>query len=401
MRNFFLCLTASLPLMLFLSCQTTGAAKSAEPSKTSKASGSQITMLFAGDIMAHSTNYKPGNFDNIWKYVTPLVKSADLSFANIEAPVANDLEWSNYPRFNMHTSYVEAAIDAGFNVFSLSNNHTNDQKLHGIKATKKYFDGREGIWSSGLRDTPNSGLDYKIIETTGEDGSNWRILFTAISEVTNWPDDLAYVNYYPAIGKKRAELKEALKKASSENPHDLFVLSIHTDEPEYVTKVTSSHKKFFRELISECGVDIIWGNHPHVTKEWEILRAGCVETGLEDYAERKKDSLIMYANGNTISGQRYKPSFTNPDNVDDNTGDGVMIKVTVKKSGARNAQKDLEISTEPFFITTYITPSKQFVVRLLDDDFISSLEHAEVTNWSGYLKARKEINEAILEKSKF
>ena len=110
-----------------------------------------ISFVFAGDIMAHSNNFRPGNFDNIWRDISPLLRSVDLAFANVEAPVANSIEWSSYPKFNMHSEYVEAAIKAGFNVFSLANNHTNDQSVQGIKETRNYFSSRNDIWACGLK----------------------------------------------------------------------------------------------------------------------------------------------------------------------------------------------------------------------------------------------------------
>ena len=128
---------------------------------------SSLTLIFAGDIMAHAPNFKNTDFERIWRDVAPLVQTGDLSFANVEAPVADSLPWSTYPQFNMHTEYVEAAISAGFNVFSLVNNHTNDQSLAGMKETKKYFDSRKGIWASGLKENSGDALTYKIIEKNG------------------------------------------------------------------------------------------------------------------------------------------------------------------------------------------------------------------------------------------
>ena len=112
----------------------------------------KITLVFAGDVMAHAPNYRPGKFDRIWRSIEPVVKDSAIAFANIESPVADALPWSTYPQFNMHSEYVESAIRIGFNAFSLANNHTNDQKLEGIRQTKKYFDNRKGIWSCGLKD---------------------------------------------------------------------------------------------------------------------------------------------------------------------------------------------------------------------------------------------------------
>ena len=52
---------------------------------------------------------------------------------------------------------------------------------------------------------------------------------------------------------------------------------------------------------------------------------------------------------------------------------------------------------EPHLITTYITPGWQFVVKELNESFINSLDHAEVTNWAKYLTERKKLMEKVLE----
>lgn len=344
-----------------------------------------LTMTFAGDIMAHSVNYKMGNFSKIWRDVAPLLSESDLNFANIEAPVADNLEWSTYPAFNMHSSYVEAAIKAGFNVFSLANNHTNDQYLEGIKATRNYFSSRKEIWAAGLREKSFGDMTYSLIEKNG-----WKVLFVAVTELLNRPDYASYIDYYPSSEKKRNELKENLKNLRAQNDADLLVVSVHTDEIEYVRKVTESHKIFFRELISDCGADIIWANHPHLVKIWETV----------DLAEEKpnglKKAFIMYANGNTISGQRTSPSFSKSPTERDDTGEGVFIKVKIKKSGGKLSFEEIE----PHFITTYINPSWQFVVKSLDDGLIRSLDRSDLEKWANYLQNRKEILEQISKESK-
>ena len=86
----------------------------------------EIELLFAGDIMAHSHNYHISSFDKIWRDVKHLIDGNDFAFANIESPVDTTKPVSNYPNFNMPQNYVQAAVDAGFNVFSLCNNHSND-----------------------------------------------------------------------------------------------------------------------------------------------------------------------------------------------------------------------------------------------------------------------------------
>ena len=332
-----------------------------------------LSLVFAGDIMAHSPNFKITDFDRIWRDISPLVSSGDLAFANIEAPVADTLPWSTYPQFNMHSEYVEAAIKAGFNVFSLANNHTNDQSLKGMKETKKYFDKLKNIWACGLKEKAGDSLTYKIIEKKG-----WKVLFVAVTEILNSPDSASYIDYYPSTEKKREVLIEELKALQKQSKCDLFVVSIHTDEPEYIIKVTENHKIFFRRLIDECNADVIWANHPHVVK----------------YYEEVNGSFIMYANGNTISAQRTNPQFMAPETARDYTGDGLIIKMKARKKAGKKASLS---DFEAHLITTYITPKGQYVIKELNDSFIESLDRAEIVNWSEYLRERKKLVEKIQE----
>ena len=96
-----------------------------------------IKLLFAGDIMAHSVNYYITTYEKIWRDVRDVISEADLAFANIEAPIDTTKAAASYPSFNMTQKYVQAAVDAGFDVFSLCNNHTNDQYKNGILETIK------------------------------------------------------------------------------------------------------------------------------------------------------------------------------------------------------------------------------------------------------------------------
>ncbi len=344
--------------------------------------------------MAHANNYRAGHFDRIWTDISPLLKTSDLAFANIEAPVNDKMDWSSYPQFNMHSEYVQAAVDAGFNVFSLANNHSNDWYLEGINATRTYFESKKNVWACGLKTKGGDPITYRLIEKNG-----WKVLFCAFTEILNRPDYAPWIDYFPS--KKHEELVRQLRELSS-LPHDLFVISVHTDEEEYKTQVTESHRKFFERLIEECGADIIWANHPHVSKEFEL---------------KEKDgsrAFIMYANGNTVSGQRTSPSFYKGMNERDDTGDGLLIKVQVEKkqkSSSKNkggpAVKEPEdkgpyiSKIEAHFITTYIRPDGQFTVKLCDEDFIHSLERSGLDNWAQYLKKRMDIYKTIKGKSKW
>ena len=378
-------LTVSFLLVLF-SCKSTKVQDSSELKnlhtvETEKEN--EITLLFGGDIMAHSENYNISSYDKIWESILPFINDSDLAFANIEAPVDTTKEVSSYPYFNMNLQYVQAAINAGFDVFSLCNNHTNDQSLSGIKETQKnvdnltkqYLQYGKNIYFSGLKEKPESSFTYNLIEY-----KNWKILFLPITELLNRPDYSSYINYVNPDKKNRDKLISYIKELKSKNYCDIFILSVHTAEPEYIRKTTKSQEKFYKELLA-AGVDIVWANHPHIIKNREIIYNSTTN----------RDQLIMYANGNTISGQRRSPDFTSPNPVGerDNTGDGLLYKVKLKKDD--NGSLKIE-ETLPFFITTYINPNYEFIIKPLNQDFVDYLNKIPRSNWAKYIGRRIKIN---------
>ena len=349
-------------------------------------SNDEIKLLFAGDIMAHTNNYHISSFDKIWRDVKYLIDGNDLVFANIEAPIDTTKPVSNYPNFNMPQNYVQAAVDAGFNVFSLCNNHSNDQYLDGIKETLKTVDriceqaaknaNPRSLYFSGLKHSKESEFSYNIIEKNG-----WKILFLPMTELLNRPDFSEYINYIKTDDASRNEFIDYVKKLREKNPCTIFILSFHTAEPEYTRNITSRQEKFYKELIKN-GVDIIWANHAHIIKNRKII----VDT------ETNCDKLIMYANGNTISGQRRNPDLTskNPNGERDNTGDGLFYKVTLKKDNKGSVKIK---KCEPIFITTYINTANEFVLKPLNQDFVNYLYSVPRTNWAKYIERRININQ--------
>lgn len=346
----------------------------------------EIELLFAGDIMAHTNNYRISSFDKIWRDVKYLIEGNDLAFANIEAPIDTTKPVSNYPNFNMPQDYVQAAVDAGFNVFSLCNNHSNDQYLEGIEETLKTVDriceGAEKkenptkLYFSGLKHSKESDFSYNLIEKKG-----WKILFLPVTELLNRPDFSDYINFIKTDDSSRKKFLDYVKNLRENNPCSVFILSFHTAEPEYTRNVTKRQEKFYKDLLTN-GVDIIWANHAHIIKNRKII----VDTN------GNSDKLIMYANGNTISGQRRNPDLTseNPNGERDNTGDGLFYKVTLKKenNGSVKIKK-----CEPIFITTYINTASEFVLKPLNQDFVNYLYSVPRTDWAKYIERRIIINQ--------
>ena len=338
--------------------------------------------------MAHSENFsmKEEEFSLIWEDVKPLIIRNDLSFANIESPVIDTMEWKAYPLFNMHSSYVQEAVNSGFNVFSIVNNHINDQGLEGIYETRKLFqllkdqsaESARPVYFSGIKKSREDQFNYTVIEKNG-----FKILFLAVTELLNQNSYKSYLNFVNPDEKSFEILGKFIKDKKTETNSNLFILSLHTSEEEYVSKVSDKRKKMYRTLLNS-GCDILWANHPHVIREYELF--GNKQTG-------NLNKIIFYGNGNTISGQRRSPVYTNPENPRDYTGDGLLFEVKLVK---KYNKEQTEITIENYkshFITTYIDSKRRFLLRNLDAKFIQSLKDKGKTKEEYYFTRRKEISE--------
>lgn len=343
-----------------------------------------ISLLFAGDIMAHSVNFNMKDYNKIWTDVKDVISAADLSFANLEAPVDSTKKAQSYPNFNMPISYVRACVESGFDVFSLCNNHSNDQGKSGISETltslSKIRDEQlindNLIYFSGLKVKETESFTYNIIHKNG-----FKIVFLPITEILNRPDSKEFINYVAPVKEKRNQFINFCKNLKQKEKCDLFILSVHANDTEYTRDVTENQEKWYMQLL-DCGIDIIWANHAHIIKDRKIV--------IDKNGAQK---IIMYANGNTISGQRTNPNFTEK-NVDlerDNTGDGLLYLVELKKSPNKIQIKKIT----PIFITTYINTAWEFVVKKLDDNFINYLKGVPRKNWADYMEKRKKLNEKI------
>lgn len=236
------------------------------------------------------------------------------------------------------------------------------------------------IYFSGIKNIPNSEITYKIIEY-----NSWRIIFCAITEILNQNIGKEYINFVNYTEQGRNDFIKTVNNIRHSNESDIFILSIHSNETEYVKDVKESRKKYYHSLL-ENGVDVIWANHPHIVRERELIG---------DKNSKKIKKIILYGNGNTISGQRRNPQFKNPENSRDNTGDSLMFFA--------DFSKDLQTGetyisrTKPYYITTYINTAWNFVIKNLDEDFINYLEENNRSDWKEYIKKRKEITEQTKE----
>ncbi|GMO44790.1 MAG: CapA family protein [Treponemataceae bacterium] len=387
LSNAIIFAASALTIAAFFSCKTVSLQKPDAPDARRRPIGAQPTvsapplvLTLAGDIMAHSVNWQMDDYSLIYKDIENLLLHDDLSFANFETPVYADRPYETYPAFNVQPPYAQAAIDAGFDVFSLANNHTNDQGLNGMEATREFFAGAKAqgrdVYSAGIKSGPGAPLTSALITVNG-----WTVLFAAVTEILNSPAHAARIDYIAPNKKSRDDFLLQIAEMRAKNPCDIFVLSIHSNEEEYIHTVSDSQKNFYRSLL-DAGVDIVWANHVHVARGWEII-------GGEN--EKRLEKIIFYSAGNTISGQRTRLSLSNPANNRDNTGDGFLFSVRIE----RDAGGWKIAAVTPIIITTYRDELGRYTIKMLNDNFIAWLREKGKNDEADYFAKREEIMRSI------
>ena len=334
-----------------------------------------LTITFAGDLMAHDVNFMMKNYRHIYTDLADILLQDDLSFCNIEMPVCEEKPLSSYPSFNVHRSYIRAAIDSGFDVFALANNHTNDQGKSGIAGSITSFETLEAeyktngrrIYYSGLKKTKTDAWEPVIIEKNG-----FTLLFLSVTELLNsYGDSKHYLYYSEPTAEGRTLLLERISEMREKYPCDILILTLHVAEAEYGFNVSTEKKRWFKRL-GDAGVDIICASHPHVMQTWEKVestRSPLLEAQLNDGNFGLHSYFFMYSMGNFISGQRMKPNYENPKHYREYTGDAVLLQLTLHKRDGK-ILNDYELRAIP--VTVYKN-EHGLVMKRLDQNFIDGL----------------------------
>ncbi len=261
------------------------------------------TVSVVGDVMALNTQLNAADrgksgydFDDWFKFIAPTIKRADISIANLETPITKgrkEIKGLGYPNFNAPASLIGGLKNAGFDVLCTANNHCLDRGKKGaidtIKNIKKYK-----LKYVGTNLTPTARSKPLIMEANG---IKFGIL--AYTTITNQQDrklssaERNYVVNMLKMDKIQQDVKAA-KKAGA----DIIIALTHWGV-ENTTKTTSQVRSYAKDMI-KCGVDVIFGSHPHVPQPIEVIK-----TGGADGKARK--GFVIYSLGNFVSNMaRYE-----------------------------------------------------------------------------------------------
>ena len=245
----------------------------------------RMSLVAVGDALIHSGVYYDasignGNYDfsNMFTEITPLIQDYDLKYYNQETIIGcKKLGVSNYPRFNSPDEIGLDMIKAGFNMVSLANNHSLDKNEEGVVYSVNFWNNTNAIVSGQNISFEDRDSKIKVYEQNGI-----KYAFLAYTNSTNgltMPKGKEYlVNLY-----SNEQAYEDINKIKDDV--DVIIVSMHWGD-EY-SHTPNDLQKEQAKYLSNLGVDLILGSHPHVIQPVSYV----------------DNTLVIYSLGNFISAQ--------------------------------------------------------------------------------------------------
>ena len=272
-----------------------------------------VTLLFAGDLMQHEPQIKNalrsgGKYDysGVFDLMQPEIERADIAIANFETTLAGP-PYKGYPQFCAPDEYLQACIDAGFDVLTTCNNHSVDTYARGLERTIKMMDSLGVAHLGTYRNQQERDEEYPfIIEQHG--------IKVCLLNYTYGTNGLPVPKPYIVNALDTVQMAADIKKAKAMKP-DVIICMPHWGI-EYALLPSKAQRDLADWLFAQ-GVDHIIGGHPHVVEPIEVR-------GSEDDRH-----VLAYSMGNFVSNQ-YKP----------NTYGGYMVRLTLTKRNGKTTLTD-------------------------------------------------------------
>ncbi|TGA99861.1 CapA family protein [Sporolactobacillus shoreae] len=265
---------------------------------------SKVSLASAGDLLAVDV-LTPENTPHLFDGIRDFYSSADLVCANLEStvdkgrPIGRTQEKSQPAQMNTSEAmFRKFREEGGINYFSTANNHALDWGEQGVLATLNVLK-ESGAYHSGTYDDQKQQDDVLIIEKNGIKMA--MLSYTFDLNGNKCPDGKTYLVNEVRFNDEVCDLSMVKMHVAraKEKGADIIIACCHWGwEFEMYP-----HQNIVRvaKRILASGVDVILGNHPHVSQPMEHV-------SLRDKSLNCPNGLIVYAYGDFVS---YHPESRN------------------------------------------------------------------------------------------
>lgn len=259
-----------------------------EPEEPSS-QGQAVTLLFAGDNIAHASVCEgvrdratdSYDFTSVYEPVVSTVEAADIACVVQETPLVDDAaDVSGYPYFGTPSSMAQALANAGFDIAACATNHALDKGETGVATTLDSFDDA-GMLTMGIGRSTSG--ESAVVERNGIS-----IAFANATYGTNG-NELGWGSAYHVETLDDVEAF-ADKVAQVDAEADFTVCVIHCGE-EYAS-AASDDQRVLAQRLTEAGADAIICSHTHTVLPVETVTAANGNT-----------SVCYYGLGNFMAAQ--------------------------------------------------------------------------------------------------
>ncbi len=353
----------------------------------------EINIAAVGDIMVHGpqirAQYDPEaknyEFRNNFQFVRNYIEQADIALVNLETTFAGAARgYSSYPLFNSPDAVAIALKDTGFDIVSTVNNHTYDTGMDGMIRTQEVLS-EQNMDVIGTR-TDESNPEFLIKEVKGikmgvigytYETDPWKGQKTLNgNQVDPAVESLINTFNYDTLDEDLMRIKNQVKMMQSQGA-ELVVCFIHWGD-EYHRSPNNNQIKMAQAL-SNYGVDIIFGSHPHV-----LQPISWIQSEVDEH-----QTLVAYSMGNFLSNQRYeilKNRYTE---------DGIIVNVKIIKDLELNQIRIEDVSYVPTWVHRYYEKDKPIYEILPVCDALENLAAYHLTSEDSIMRVQNSKNNTI------
>ena len=284
-------------------------------------------IVFAGDAMQHKAQIDAAKksddiytYDECFEAIAQYVQNADYAVVNLETPLGGT-PYSGYPMFCSPDSYSLALKNAGFDLLLTANNHSLDKRDKGAKRTLDILDKQDIDHIGTYRNEVERNNVLPFIKNI----NGYKIAFLNYTYGTNGiaiQKDII-VDYIDKL-----KIKKDVENARNSGA-EIIAVAIHWGT-EYIL-LPNATQKALADYLTNLGVDLIIGGHPHVIQPMEIRES-------QNTPDRH---VVAYSTGNLVSNMSLR-----------RTDGGIMIAMKLHK--IQNYTRPLNVR----YLLTWIAPKR-------------------------------------------